>query len=64
METTAILERFAIEACDDDSPAYPYGRAGSNSEMRMFRAVRDVVAAVREAAAVAAAAEEGVSIPR
>jgi len=37
-----------------------FGRAGSKPETRMCRAVRDVVAAVRDAAAVAAAAEERV----
>jgi hypothetical protein len=55
----AALEGLADESGKDArlSPD-TFGRAGSKPETRMCRAVRDVVAAVRDAAAVAAAAEE------
>jgi hypothetical protein len=57
----AALERLAGEsAMDARSSPDTFGRAGSKPETRMCRAVRDVVAAVRDAAAVAAAAEERV----
>jgi hypothetical protein len=57
----AALEGLADESGKDArlSPD-TFGRAGSKPETRMCRAVRDVVAAVRDAAAVAAAAEERV----
>ena len=57
----ATLEGLADESGKDArlSPD-TFGRAGSKPETRMCRAVRDVVAAVRDAAAVAAAAEERV----
>ena len=57
----AALERLAGESgMDARSSPDTFGRAGSKPETRMCRAVRDVVAAVRDAAAVAAAAEERV----
>ena len=59
----ATLEGLADESGKDArlSPD-TFGRAGSKPETRMCRAVRDVVAAVRDAAAVAAAAEERVIV--
>ena len=56
----AALERLAGELGKDAASPDTFGRTGSKPETRMCRAVRDVVAAVRDAAAVAAAAEERV----
>ena len=59
----ATLEGLADESGKDARlSSDTFGRAGSKPETRMCRAVRDVVAAVRDAAAVAAAAEERVIV--
>ena len=52
LEGLADPDRGRTRVCPRDT----FGRAGSKPETRMCRAVRDVVAAVRDAAAVAAAA--------
>ena len=61
MEGLRMLERLSGEEDNImEKFSYTFGKAGSIPETRMSRAIRDVVAAVKDAAAVAATAEERV----